>query len=530
MKKIHSFASLVCLAISCIGMSGCEIFDILESELSSKRNDNGLLQAPISSKKCKSKDYKAAIEEFKKAGFKNFKINFEGDLIIGFLARDGEIDSIRINENTSFDEDSLFNTKSVVFIDVHSWDEELDYVTEPVDGQLPILHLANDLDGFDKLLVGEDLEYIGFTNVKYNPIQDCASANSSKYNDTEGFKVNGSSDFNEYSFFDIDSDIKISYHTVEGDYCTNGLEHTCVDSPVVEPTCTEPGWTSETRCSVCGKHVSGHTEIPPKGHTAVIDKPGYPATCISTGISDETHCSECNAKLSGQEILPIDPNNHVNVEVFAGEKPTCVSTGTSDKIVCHDCETVVSEHEPLPIDPNNHKNIITTEETRPSNGKDGRTASSQCKDCNTVIQQSTAIPWSGSAEEKAATSVLESVFPKETAKKAVLTAMCNYFSPDTLDSSGNYVVASKLHNYSYASTKYRITSSGTWKWAGEKKWRFEGFTLYGYDWQQYYPLYGYISVDSTKYHLTGVNNGKANTSQYITYSEETCFNFSISLV
>ena len=437
MKKIRSFAAMICLAISCIGMSGCEFFDDIESESSSKHNNNGLIQAPISSKKCKSKDYKATIEEFKKAGFKNFKINFEGDLIIGFLASDGEIDSIRINENTSFDKDSSFNTKSVVFMDVHSWDESLDYVTEPVDGQLPILHLANDLDGFDKLLVGEELEYIGFTNVTYNPIQDCSSANSLKYNDTEGFTVSGSSNFNEYSFFDVDSDIKISYHTVAGEYCINGLEHTYVDSPAIEPTCTEPGWTSETRCSVCGKHVSGHTEIPPKGHTKVIDIEGCEATCITEGHTEESHCSECGIVLSRSEPTPINPNNHVHLDIteaidatcvsegrtegayctdcsttvavseivpinpsnhahthtIVGMPATCVSSGISDGLYCDDCNTTVIEQHETPIDPNNHTNIIIDPAVTATETSDGKTQGKHCGDCGTIIVKQETTYW-----------------------------------------------------------------------------------------------------------------------------------------
>lgn len=485
MRKCNIIVSTLFLAFSCIGLGGCDALDAPKIE--PVFNDAGQIQVQIDSERCEDNNYETVLKKLKQAGFKNFKINFEGDIIIGLFSTEDDIDSIRINGVSNFNKDSYFDTKSVVFMDVHSKKADLKLITEAIDGQLPILYSTNSFKGNDKLYAGEQLTNVGFTHVAYNPIQDCYSSSDWDYNDTEGFTVNGNSSFYDYSFFDIDANIRISYHTVTGDYCTNGLEHTFKDSPAVEPTCTEPGWTSGTYCIVCNKAFSGHVEIPAKGHKLVIDKPGYPATCVSTGLSNESHCSECNQILSIQEVLPIDPDNH--------------------------------------------KHIVTTDEVRPNNGHDGHTASSYCEDCNKVIQQSTTIPWSGSSEEKTATNELESIFSKDTAKKAVLTAMCNYFSTDVLDSSGNYVVASKLHNYAYASTKYRITSAGTWKWAGEKKWRFEGFTLYGSEWKQSYPLYGYISVDSTKYHLTGVNNGKSNNpSQYITYYDETCFNFSISLV
>lgn len=529
MKKYSLVATTLFLMLSCFGLGGCDALDAPKIE--PVYNDAGQIQVQIDSERCEDNNYETVLKKLKQAGFKNFKINFEGDIIIGLLATENDIDSIRINGVSNFDKDSYFDTKSVVFMDVHSKKADLKLITEAIDGQLPILYSTNSFKGNDKLYAGEQLTNVGFTHVAYNPIQDCYSSSDWDYNDAEEFTVNGNSSFYDYSFFDIDANIRISYHTVTGDYCTNGLEHTFKDSPAVEPTCTEPGWTAGTYCIVCNTAFSGHVEIPAKGHKVVIDKPGYTATCVSTGLSDESHCSECNQILSIQEVLPIDSDNHVHTETITGEEATCVSTGISDKIICHDCEKVIQEHEELPIDPDNHKHIVTTDEVRPNNGHDGHTASSHCEDCNKIIQQSTTIPWSGSSEERTATNELESVFSKDTAKKAVLTAMCNYFSTDVLDSSGNYVVASKLHNYAYASTKYRITSAGTWKWAGEKKWRFEGFTLYGSEWKQSYPLYGYISVDSTKYHLTGVNNGKSNNpSQYITYYDETCFNFSISLV
>ena len=442
MKKIRSFIAMISLAISCIGMSGCEIFDILESESSSKRNDNGLIQAPLSSSRCNNKNYKTIIDEFKKAGFKNFKINFEGDLIIGFLASDGEIDSIRINENTSFDKNSSFDTKSVVFMDVHSWDEGLDYLTEPVDGQLPILHLANSLDGFDKMLVGEEFEYIGFTNVTYNPIQDCSSANSPKYNDTEGFTISGSSNFNEYSFFDVDSDIKISYHTIEGDYCINGLAHTGVDSPAIEPTCTEPGWTAETRCSVCNKYISGHTEIPPKGHVKIVDIEACEATCIAGGHTEESHCSncgmllskseptpintnnhthleiteaidatcvsegrtegayctDCNTTVSVSEIIPINPTNHAHTHVIAGTPATCILNGISDGLFCDDCNTTVVEQHETSIDPNNHTNVIIDPAVTATETTNGKTQGKHCGDCGAIIVKQETTYWYPSLE------------------------------------------------------------------------------------------------------------------------------------
>lgn len=539
MNKLNRALLTFMMAVSSIGLGSCDILGFLSdsAEVSSGNNNASASQQisgitpNIAANSCEGSDYETILEKLKKVGFKNFKLTFLGDIIIGLLAKENHIESIRINNDEDFKKDSRFDAKSVVFMEIHSKKKSSLNITEPIDGQLPILYTSNELDGEDKLVSGQTLTDIGFTNVAYNPITDCLTTYSLYLNDTEGFTVGGDTSFNDYAFFEMNAPIRISYHTVEGDYCTNGLEHTIVDSPAVEPTCTEPGWTSGRCCSVCNKAVSGHMEIEPKGHTIVVDKTGFEATCVSPGLGDEAHCSVCNAILSEQVELPIDPNHHVNIEIDPGVKATCVSTGISDRVVCHDCNRVVSDHEELPIDPNNHEHVVDDEEVRPNNGYNGHTAYSHCEDCNMVLTQSTSIPWSGSPEEATATAELESSFPKALAKKAVLTAMCNYFSTDVLDATGNYVVESKLHSYSYAKTKYSIVAAGTWKWAGEQKWRFQGFTIHGSEWNMDYPLYGFISVDSTRFHLSSVNNGKSNNkSQYITYNDNTCFNFVKSLV
>lgn len=515
-------------AILCsLGLSGCEFLE----PTTPIPDENGQLKIQASSTMLLETNYESTIEKLKKYGFTNFKINFMNDVIFGIFVTENNISSININGKTDFNKTDLFDVKSVITMDVHSKHGGSKIIAKPYNGQIPIMYENKELIGQDKLVVAQSLSSIGFINITYTPVMDCKNSNDSLMNTINNLSINSETIYYYYDCFDINTPIKIYYHTTEGDYCTNGLEHTLIDSGAIEPTCTESGWTSETYCSVCNKVVNERIEIPMRGHKVVVDKEGRQATCTTTGLSDETHCEVCGEKLSEQTVLPVNTSNHVNIETINGYLATCVSTGLTDKIVCKDCGVIVSEHQTLPINPNNHTNIVEDEEVRPSNGNDGRSGGSHCEDCKATIKTGKTIPWSGSAEEKQALNELESYFPKSLAKKAVLTAMCNYFSIDVLDSTGNYYVASKLHNYAYASSKFKITASGNWKWAGDKEWRFEGFTIYGGDYSQTYPLYGYISMDSTKFHLSDVNNGKSNNpSQYITHSESTCFNFSRSLV
>ncbi|MGM9554547.1 MAG: hypothetical protein ACI3V2_09595, partial [Faecousia sp.] len=70
---------------------------------------------------------------------------------------------------------------------------------------------------------------------------------------------------------------------------------------VVEPTCTEPGYT-EYRCLNCGKSlISDVTDV--IEHTPVVDEMVAP-TCSQTGLTEGSHCGVCKKELVPQEVIP----------------------------------------------------------------------------------------------------------------------------------------------------------------------------------------------------------------------------------
>ena len=97
------------------------------------------------------------------------------------------------------------------------------------------------------------------------------------------------------------------YHPYHISYC----------DPRVEPTCTQPGLTAGTHCSLCGEILIAQQIIPPVGHN--FGAPGYtrPATCMNCG---ETTGSPLpppeiiitygtlprNASYSGYSLLRVD--------------------------------------------------------------------------------------------------------------------------------------------------------------------------------------------------------------------------------
>lgn len=70
-----------------------------------------------------------------------------------------------------------------------------------------------------------------------------------------------------------------------------------------DATCTEAGYTAGEYCDDCGQWVSGHVEIPAKGHTEAIDEAKAP-TCEGTGLTEGKHCSVCNEVLVAQKEVP----------------------------------------------------------------------------------------------------------------------------------------------------------------------------------------------------------------------------------
>lgn len=71
--------------------------------------------------------------------------------------------------------------------------------------------------------------------------------------------------------------------------------------------------------------VRGHTEMP---------IPEVPATCLNRGSINGIECTFCGKTLVEPEIIPIDPNNHVNVITVAKKEPTCGEDGYESYQVC----------------------------------------------------------------------------------------------------------------------------------------------------------------------------------------------------
>jgi len=111
-----------------------------------------------------------------------------------------------------------------------------------------------------------------------------------------------------------------------------------------DATCTEPGYTGDTVCKICGKEITKGEVIPAKGHTEVID-PAVEPTCTVPGKTEGKHCSVCNEVLVAQEVIPATGHTEKTV---VGKPATCTETGLTDGISCSVCGTVIKAQEEIP--------------------------------------------------------------------------------------------------------------------------------------------------------------------------------------
>ena len=111
-----------------------------------------------------------------------------------------------------------------------------------------------------------------------------------------------------------------------------------------DATCTEPGYTGDTVCVICGKEITKGETIPAKGHTEVIDARVEP-TCTEPGKTEGKHCSVCNAIIVAQTEIPATGHTEKTV---VGKPATCTETGLTDGISCSVCGAVIKAQEEIP--------------------------------------------------------------------------------------------------------------------------------------------------------------------------------------
>ena len=112
--------------------------------------------------------------------------------------------------------------------------------------------------------------------------------------------------------------------------CDNNHKHTEVVKNAKDPTCTEPGYTGDTVCSVCGVTIKTGTVIPATGHTEVVKNAKDP-TCTEKGYTGDTVCSVCGVTIKTGTEIPAAGHK------YDGGVVTVPATETTDGVKTFTC-------------------------------------------------------------------------------------------------------------------------------------------------------------------------------------------------
>ena len=161
--------------------------------------------------------------------------------------------------------------------------------------------------------------------------------------------------------------------------------HKAVTVPGTEATCTQPGLTDGSKCSVCGEILTSQEEIPHKGHTEVADQKVEP-TCSSTGLTEGKHCSACGEVLVAQTVIPAKGHTEV---VDKKVDATCTATGLTEGKHCSVCGGVLVAQTVIPA--LGHK-AVTVPGTDATCTQPGLTDGSKCGTCGEILAKQEIIP------------------------------------------------------------------------------------------------------------------------------------------
>ncbi len=165
-------------------------------------------------------------------------------------------------------------------------------------------------------------------------------------------------------------------------------DHTKVTDKAEDATCTKPGKTEGSHCSVCGKTFVAQTSIPATGHSPVTDA-AKAATCTASGLTEGSHCSVCDLVLVTQKTVPA--TGHTKA-VDPAKAATCTETGLTEGSHCSVCELVLVAQKTVAA-------LGHTPVTDPGKAatctEDGITEGSHCSVCSMVLVEQTVIPAAG---------------------------------------------------------------------------------------------------------------------------------------
>ena len=132
-------------------------------------------------------------------------------------------------------------------------------------------------------------------------------------------------------------------------------EHTVVNDPAVDATCSSTGLTEGAHCGVCGEVFIEQKMVTKKAHEWDLESKTVvkEATC-QPGL-EETKCKNCDAV--GQRTLPAT-QEHTRLVQTVAKQSTCTEDGCTQHVICSVCEQVLFQGEVIPATGHTWKEVV----------------------------------------------------------------------------------------------------------------------------------------------------------------------------
>jgi hypothetical protein len=431
-------------------------------------------------------NYQSVINELQKSGFKDITTIVIEDLLSTSSMSDGTVEQVSINGSKSFQANSTFPTNTAVVITYHV----IKKVYTPIS--------SDDLLTDDYEILGSMFKDAGFANVELKEVFDLDPDTTDADYINEIF-INGRSTFNNEEEFPFDATTTIICHRpyekftvkVHVDFVANLIFSKYDVTLLIN---NEQQQTLEH-----GKDVDYEFKLKDGEYEFIFEETGSSSVYGSTTI-DVSSNMEISYKIACYNDNVTVETIYIDREAILSENEVKAPSSASDYKYKNYSDVVtpleVAGFTNIKIEPvyDIYFGFLVSEGELQAVTIDGKSSFKKGdifqSDAEVIItyHSSTENEPSKQAAKQAAEAQklfeeqLETVFPKELAKRAAVVAFTNYYALDVFSEDGNNFDASKFHSYADASgdaSKYfwYVKSEGTWSAKNENTWHVEHLFL-----------------------------------------------------
>ncbi len=171
--------------------------------INSVSNFSKEIEIGISSQSSYNKTYEMIAEQLATTGFTNITLLPLDDLSTDNKHLDNIVESISINGNTTFSENTDFPYDSEIIIYYHS----IKLLNPPLN--------SKDIRGYDCSEVYRQFQQFGFVNIKIQPINMNKLEHFVNDGEIQVISINGQTEFNVHTELPFDSEIIITYYVLK---------------------------------------------------------------------------------------------------------------------------------------------------------------------------------------------------------------------------------------------------------------------------------------------------------------------------